>query len=59
MFFFQRDRFSGKCYCSISRDVRQVSETTPVFLYNYFEIVPSECWPNKKRNYGIYFSSPS
>ena len=20
----------------------------PCFLYNYFEIVPSECWPNKK-----------
>ncbi len=19
------------------------------FLYNYFEIVPSECWPNKKK----------
>ena len=25
------------------------------FIYNYFEIVPSECWPKKKRNYGIYF----
>ena len=31
----------------------------PCFLYNYFEKVPSECWPRKKRNYGIYFSSPS
>ena len=30
----------------------------PCFLYNYFEMVPSECWPNQK-NYGIYFSSPS
>ena len=43
--FFQPDLFSGKCYCSISGENRQVSE---LFLHNYFKMVPSEVWPCKK-----------
>ena len=44
--FFQRGRFSWQRYCSISEDVRQVSELS-LFFYNYFEKVHFSA-PSKK-----------
>ena len=46
--------FSSSEVVFLSKGIAQFQEITdnsvnyPCFLYNYFEIVPSECWPNKK-----------
>ena len=45
--------FSSSVVAFLSNVIAQFQGTTgksvnyPCFLYNYFEMVPSECWPNK------------
>ena len=46
--------FSSSEFAFLSKVIAQFQEITDnsvnytCFLHNYFEIVPSECWPNKK-----------
>jgi len=58
MFSSREIAFLGKVIAQF-QEITGKSVNYPWFLHSYFEIVPSECWPHKKRNYGIYFSSPS
>ena len=47
MFSFSEVDFLGNVIAQFQK-MSGKSVNYPCFLYNYFEIVPSECWPNKK-----------
>ena len=47
MFSSSEIDFLGNAIAQFQK-ITDKSVNFPCFLYNYFEIVPSECWPNKK-----------
>ena len=47
MFSFSEVDFLGNVIAQFQK-MSGKSVNYPCFLYNYFEKVPSECWPNKK-----------
>jgi len=47
MFSSSEVAFLGKVIAQF-QEITGKSVNYPCFLYNYFEMVPSECWPHKK-----------